>query len=481
MLRTIQEALARRAARFYEISDAIWDVAELGFTETQSCALLADALEKEGFVVERGLTGMPTAFKATFTQGEGGPRIGFLGEYDALPMLSQQAGETSPRPVVKGGPGHGCGHNAMATMQALAVCALKDVLVAEGLPGTLCLFGTPAEELLACKGFMARDGMFDGLDAVIDCHANSSFGVSFGIENNALFSFLVEFEGRTAHAGSRPWEGRSAADAVELMHAGTERLREHMLPEQRVHWATLNGVGAPNVVPDFARTWYYVRSQDPVIQELFERIHDCARGAALMTGTRERLTFLAACHQRYSNQALAETIYANIRKVGVPAYTAQEQDFACALQKELGAPEVGMDVEMRLTDASKAPFRGDSSDVGDVTLKAPTASLQFPAWVPHAKAHTWSVTTCMRSTITHKGILAGAQVVGLTVLDLLKKPELRAAMRAEFEATIKAHPYVVYLGPDCVPPLDWHTADMALYRDALAARRCGNVQPGGKS
>lgn len=195
-------------------------------------------------------------------------------------MLSQEAGVATPSPVVPNGPGHGCGHNAMAPMQSLTVSALKEVLVAENIPATLVVFGTPAEELLACKGFMARDGVFDGLDAVIDCHSNSFFGTSFGIENNALFSFLVEFRGTTAHAGSRPWEGRSAADAVELMHAGTERLREHMLPEQRVHWATLSGVSAPNVVPDFARTWYYVRSQDPVIQDLYERIRQCGRGAA---------------------------------------------------------------------------------------------------------------------------------------------------------------------------------------------------------
>ena len=469
MTEQLFDAIERRAEKFQRLADRIWDYAELGFTETRSCRAVTQALEEEGFTVEKGIAGMPTAFRASFTHGEGGPVIGFLAEYDALPMLSQQAGAVTPSPVVEGGPGHGCGHNAMAPMQALTVSALKQVLVERDIPATLVVFGTPAEELLACKGFMARDGVFDGLDAVIDCHANSFLGTSFGLQNNALFSFLVEFHGRTAHAGSRPWEGRSAADAVELMHAGTERLREHMLPEQRVHWATLSGISAPNVVPDYARTWYYIRSQDPVIQDLYERIRLCARGAALMTGTTESITFLAACHPRYPSEALARALYAHMLKVGVPEYSEEEQNFARALQHSLGAPEVGMQVETTLVDATKAPFKGDSSDVGDVTLKAPTASLQFPTWVPGAKAHTWSVTACQKSTIMHKGLVTGARVAGLTVLDLLTSPGLLEEIRREFAATQAAHPYVDYLDAGARPPLSWHEEDMAQFRPLLDA------------
>ncbi|WP_077073046.1 amidohydrolase [Mailhella massiliensis] len=469
MTEQLYDAIERRAEKFQRLADSIWDYAELGFTETRSCRAVTKALEEEGFTVEKGIAGMPTAFRASFTHGQGGPVIGFLAEYDALPMLSQQAGAVTPSPVVEGGPGHGCGHNSMAPMQALAVSALKQVLVERDIPATLVVFGTPAEELLACKGFMARDGVFDGLDAVIDCHSNSFMGTSFGLQNNALFSFLVEFYGKTAHAGSRPWEGRSAADAVELMHAGTERLREHMLPEQRVHWATLSGISAPNVVPDYARTWYYVRSQDPVIQALYERIRLCARGAALMTGTEERITFLAACHQRYPNEALARALYANMLKVGAPEYSEEEHAFARALQHSLGAPEVGMQVETTLVDATKAPFKGDSSDVGDVTLKAPTASLQFPTWVPGAKAHTWAVTACQKSSIMHKGLVTAARVAALTALDLITRPELLAEVRREFESTTAAHPYVDYLDAEARPPLSWHEEDMALFRPLLDA------------
>ena len=460
----LETAIAKRAKTAHAASDAIWDYAELGLTEDKSAKLLADILEQEGFSVTRGVAGMPTAFVAEAVIGTGSPVIGFLAEYDALPMVSQKAGVTRQDPLRAGGPGHACGHNAMGSMQALTVCAVKEVLEKNGLSATLRYFGTPAEELLAGKAFMAREGFFKGLDAVIDCHANAFFKVSHGVENNALFSFVATFHGITAHAGSRPWEGRSAADAVELMHAGTERLREHMLPEQRIHWVTLGGATAPNVVPDLARTWYYVRSQDDVIRLLYERIADCAKGAALMTGTAHELRMLAACHQRYSNKALAEAIFANVAAVGVPEYTEAEQAFARELQKNVGAPEVGMAVEMELIDASKAPFRGDSSDVGDVTLCAPTATLNFPSWVPGAKAHAWSVTACQKSSITHKGIDAAALVEGLTVLDLVTRPELVAAIREEFAALSASRPYVNFLDPGTVPPLDWHAADMEPFR-----------------
>ncbi len=468
LLQDMERAITDRAVTFQNISDAIWDAAELGFTEEVSAKLLTEALEKEGFTVQRGISGMPTAFIASYTHGTGGPNIGFLGEYDALPELSQRAGATTPDPLVLGAPGHACGHNAMGSMQALTVCAVKELVERHNLSVTLTIFGTPAEEMLACKGFMARDGHFDNLDAVIDCHANAFFGTSFGIENNGLFSFLVEFTGRTAHAGSRPWTGRSAADAVELFHAGTERMREHILPEQRIHWVTLQTASAPNVVPESGRTWYYIRSQDLYIKDLFNRVLKCAQGAALMTETKERVIFLAACHQRYNNEALARALFANMKRVGVPSYTDEEQAFAKALQQTLDEPQVGMDVAMTLTDAAKVPPKGDSSDVGDVTLKAPTATLQFPTWVPHAKAHTWSVTACQRSSITHKGIVAGAKVASFTVLDMLLDPKLLPAMRAEFEAMRAEHKYEQYLADDAIPPIKWNSVEMARFRPLLA-------------
>jgi aminobenzoyl-glutamate utilization protein B len=469
----LEAAIAGRAATCHAVSDAIWDFAELGFTEEKSSALLEDLLEKEGFHLRRGVSGMPSAFTAEAVIGGGGPVIGFLAEYDALPLLSQKALCAARQPELPAGPGHGCGHNAMGAMQALAACSLKETLERNGLSAVLRVFGTPAEELLAGKAFLARDHEFDGLDAVLDCHANAFFSTSFGEENNALFSFVVTFKGLAAHAGSRPWEGRSAADAVELMHAGTERLREHMLPEQRIHWVTLNGVSAPNVVPDLSSTWYYARGRDDAIRDLYARILDCARGAALMAGVSYETRLLGACHQRFSNQALAGAMYANMLKAGVPVYSREENTFALELQKTMGAPEIGLEMRTFITDASLAPFRGDSSDVGDVTLNAPTATLQFPAWAPGARAHHWSVTACMKSGLTHKGMNVAALVQGLTALDIILKPDLRAAMAGEFARLRAVRPYVSFLGAADKPPLDWYAEDMKKFAALREKNRQG--------
>lgn len=260
--------------KYGKISDAIWSYAELGFEEVKSSALLAQTLEEAGFQVERGAAGMPTAFVATWGQGAGRPVIGFLGEFDALPMLSQKGGCPTQDPLVPGAPGHGCSHNTMGTMQALAAVALKEIMQKEKRSGFLKVYGSPAEEILASRPYMVRAGLFNDVDVVLDCHGDSCFRVQYGREGTAIFSFIVTFFGKTAHAGSSPWMGRSAADAVELMHAGTERMREHLPTTQRTHWVTLEGGEAPNVVPDRASTWYYVRDIDENVEHHFQWVLD---------------------------------------------------------------------------------------------------------------------------------------------------------------------------------------------------------------
>lgn len=465
MRKKIEKALAKRADTFHHASDAIWDYAELGFTEHRSAALLEDLLEKEGFTVTRGVCGIPTAFIAETVIGEGGPTIGFLAEFDSLPALSQKAGVPFPDPLVPGAPGHGCGHNTSGAMQALTVCSLKEALGEAGIPATLKYFGTPAEELASGKTYLARDGVFNGVDVMFDCHGAGAFSVSHGTENTACFSMVATFRGKTAHAGGRPWEGRSAADAMELMHAGTERLREHMLPEQRIHWATLGVPGAaPNVVPDLARTWYLVRSTDDLVQALYDRVEACAHGAAMMTGTTVTIEMIAACHQRYSNKALAEAFYANIRNVGAPQYTAQEHEFIRTLQKSIGAPEKGMDLDVFIEDSATVPAKGGSSDVGDVTLNAPCATLRYPVWAPGAQSHTWGVTACTKTSIAHKGIDAAALVSCLTAVDILTKPEILHAIRKEFEELSAKRPFASFIPKGATPPFDWHEETMAKYR-----------------
>jgi aminobenzoyl-glutamate utilization protein B len=350
-------------------------------------------------------------------------------------------------------------------MQALTVSTLKEVLTEAGIPATLRYFGTPAEELLAGKSFLARKAVFQGVDVMFDCHGAGMFSVSHGTENAACFSMLASFRGKTAHAGGRPWDGRSAADAVELMHAGTERLREHMLPDQRIHWTTLGEAGAaPNIVPDLARTWYMLRSADDLAQDLYERVVACAHGAAMMTSTSVTIELLAACHQRYSSKALAQAFFANMQKVGVPEYTPQEHEFIRTLQKTIAAPEKGMDVAVVIEDAAKVPAKGGSSDVGDVTLIAPCATLRYPVWAPGAQSHTWAVTACTKTSIAHKGIDVAALVSCLTAVDILTKADVLQGIRNEFAELSAKRPFVSFIPEDAVPPLYWNEEAMSKYR-----------------
>lgn len=463
---TVSTAIERMQEKFFRISDAIWTYAELALEEYKSSKLLADTLEEAGFTIETGVGGMPTAFVASWSNGTGKPVIGFLAEYDALPMLSQKGGVPVHDPVVPGAPGHGCGHNTMGTMQALAVVALKEFVQNNGLDCTLKYFGSPAEEMLVSRPYMIRAGAFKGVDVVIDCHTGDDFSVAGGVSGAGMYSFIVTFKGKTAHSGGDPWMGRSAADAVELMHAGTERMREHTPVTQRTHWVTVEGGEAPNVVPDRATTWYFIRDIDENLPDRYQWVLDCAKGAALMTQTTYEVKFLTGCHQRHSNTALAQLIYENIQAVGLPEYTAEEEAFAKAVQKNENVPQTGLNYRMRLV--TDMPYRGGSSDVGDVTLVAPCATLRFPMRFPgNLPGHHWTVTTAGNTSIAHKGLSAGAKVAALTACDLLKKPERLEAIRKEFDEYSSEHPYKSFLPDDAEPPLGWNAELMAKYRGKM--------------
>ncbi len=463
----LAKAVEERQERFWRISDAIWSYAELGLEEYKSSKLLADVLENAGFKVDRGVAGMPTAFIAEWSHGNGRPTIGFLGEFDALPMLSQKAGVPQKDPVVPGAPGHGCSHNTMCTAQALTVVALKEVMEKKKLSGTLKVFGSPAEEILTSRPFMVRAGLFRGVDVVLDCHGDSSFQVTYGMEGTAMYSFIVTFQGKTAHAGSFPWMGRSAADAVELMHAGTERMREHLPVTQRSHFVTLEGGEAPNVVPDRASTWYYIRDLDDNVEKNFQWALDCAKGAALMTQTTYEVKVIGAIHQRFPNKVLAELVFENIKAVGKPVYTKEEESFARTMQKEAGYAVVGMDYPLKLSSPESDPLRGGSSDVGDVTLVSPTVSMRFPVRVPGSPGHHWTVVAASNSSIAHKGLTAGAKVLAFSALDLLTQPERLAKIREEFSELSAHRPYKTFLPPGAQPPLGLNTALMEKYRGAM--------------
>ena len=450
--------------KFGRISDSIWSFAELGMQEFKSSRLLADTLEEAGFTVEMGAAGMPTCFVASY--GSGKPVIGILGEYDALPMISQKGRVPAQDPVVEGAPGHGCGHNTMGTAATAAAIAVKQAIDKYGLTGTIKVFGSPAEETLISRPYMVRAGLFEGVDAVIDNHSSSSLATGYGRGGNAMYSVLFTFKGTTAHGAGAPWSARSALDAVELMNIAANYLREHLFYTYRMHYVIVEGGEAPNVVPDKASVWYYIRNSDDRVEDMYERVVNCAKGAALATGTElTDIRVLSAIHQRNANKRLAELMYENIKIVGMPEWSEEEHAFAKALQKELGRTERGMPTQVPpLRRPSPVFTGGGSSDVGEVTRVVPTTTLVFPGQVPGNIGHHWSCVAANYGSAAWKGLNAGAKVMAATAIDLFQKPDDLKAMWEEFQRFEKAHPYKSFLPEDAEPPLDLNQELMNRFR-----------------
>jgi aminobenzoyl-glutamate utilization protein B len=453
--------------KYGKLSDAIWSYPELGLEEFRSAGLLAKTLEEEGFAIEMGLAGMPTCFIATY--GSGKPVIGILMEYDALPMISQKGRVPQQDPVVAGAPGHGCGHNMMGTASAAAAIAVKKVMESHGLKGTIKVFGSPSEESLISRPYMIRAGLFEGVDAVIDNHANTGFGTTNGVYANAMYSTIFTFRGKAAHSAEEPWNGRSALDAVELMNIATNFLREHLYYTHRMHYVILEGGEAPNVVPDKASVWYFVRETDERVQAMYEQVINCAKAAALATGTTlEEIRCLVAIHQKHVNNSLANLIQKNIEMVGMPEWTADDEQFALELQKNLGVNASGMPKKVDTLGPPTNNYPGGgSTDVGDVTLVAPTATVLFPGVVPGAIWHHWSLVSCTYGETAWKGLNAGAKVIAATAMDLLTQPAELKIVREEFENYSKEHPYVPFLPADSEPPLDLNRELMLKYRPLM--------------
>jgi aminobenzoyl-glutamate utilization protein B len=452
--------------KFGMISDSIWSFAELGMQEFKSSAILMKTLEAEGFKVEKGVAGMPTCFVAAW--GSGKPVIGILGEYDALPMISQKQLIPKQVPLVAGGPGHGCGHNMMGTAGIAAAIAVKQSMIDNNIRGTIKFFGSPAEETIISRPYMVREGVFKDVDAVIDNHSSSNFNTFYGVDGNAVLSVVFTFKGKTAHAAGAPWAGRSALDAVEIMDVATNFLREHLFYTYRMHYVITEGGEAPNVVPDRASVWYYIRNTDERLEEMYKRVIDCARGAAIATGTTlDTIRVITGIHQRHANKGLAETIQRNIELIGLPSWTEKEQSFAKALQKELGEKETGYpDSVNPLRRPANFQVGGGSSDVGEVTMIVPTATVNFPGGVPGMIGHHWSSVAAYYGSASWKGLNAGAKVMAATVLDLFSKPKLLEDIKAEFVDYSKNHPYKSFLPQGAKPPLDLNKELMDKFQKA---------------
>ncbi len=455
--------------RFGRISDAIWSYAELGLQEDKSSALLIRTLKEAGFTVEQGLAGMPTCFVASY--GSGRPVVGILAEYDALPMLSQKGRASKHEPVVAGAPGHGCGHNLMGAAATAAAIAVQQAMQKHGLAGTVKLFGSPAEEILVSRPYMVREGLFEDVDVVINNHAGSQLETGYGVAGSAMYSVRYTFTGKTAHSAASPWSGRSALDAVEIMNVATNYLREHLQNTHRMHYVILDGGEAPNVVPDRACVWYFLRDSDERLPNVYARVLDCAKGAALATGTTlAEVRVLAAAHQSHHNKALAELMQKNIELIGMPQWTEEEHAFARALQKEVGAAEKGMPTTIgKIKEPPKVFTGGASSDHGDVTLVVPTATIRFPGAASGAIGHHWSMVACGQGSTAWKGLNAGAKVMATTAVDVLTNPAALKTIRAEFEQYIKKHPFKSFLPAEAQPPLDLNEKLMKQYRPLMEA------------
>jgi aminobenzoyl-glutamate utilization protein B len=454
--------------KFGNISDSIWNFAELGMQEFKSSSLLIRTLEAEGFKVEKGVAGMPTCFVASW--GNGKPVIGILGEFDALPGLSQTALSPVQLPLVEGAPGHGCGHNMMGTAGVAAAIAVKKSMQANNIGGTIKFFGSPAEETVISRPYMVKEGVFKDVDAVIDNHTSTEMSTSYGVSGSAVMSVVFTFKGKTAHAAVAPWSGRSALDGVELMNVASNYLREHLFYTYRLHYVITEGGEAPNVVPDKASVWYYIRNTDDRLGEMYNRVLDCARGAAVASGTLlDTVTVLTAIHQRHSNKGMAEIIQRNIELIGLPEWSEKEQLFAKNLQKELGVKETGYPVTIKsLQKPSDEEVGGGSSDVGEVTMIAPTATLNFPGGVPGEIGHHWSTVASGYGSAAWKGLNTGAKVMAATALDLMTRPMLLNDIRIEFEEYDGDHPYKSFLPDGAKPPLYLNKQLMDKYRDAMS-------------
>jgi aminobenzoyl-glutamate utilization protein B len=459
--------------------DSVFSFGELGFQEFETSKYLSGILEKEGFKVERGLAGVPTAWVATW--GEGKPVISLGSDIDCIPQASQKPGVAYHDPLLTGAPGHGEGHNSGMPLNIAAALAVKKVMEREHLKGTIKLWPGVAEEELGSKAYLVQAGLFKGTDVVLFTHVGNNLAVSYGpTASNGLVSVEYNFVGESAHAAGAPWRGRSALDAVELMDVGWNFRREHLRLTQRSHYVITNGGDQPNVVPPNATVWYYFREADyDHIMDLWKIGDDMAKGATLMTNTSVSNRLLGSAWPGHFNKPIAETMYANIQKVGLPQWSDDDQKLAKALQHELKVRESGLASKISPLRAPRAeqenefgqppmPLGGGSDDIGDISWVVPTVTLNYPSNIPGGPGHNWANGISMATPIAHKGVVAGAKVQALTMLAILMHPELVQASWDYFNnVQNKETKYKSFIRPGDKPAIWLNQKIMEQYRPEM--------------
>ncbi|MBD3172247.1 amidohydrolase [Candidatus Bathyarchaeota archaeon] len=454
--------------RIIEISDEIWEYAELGLLEDNSAKLLSEELRRHGFALESGLGGMPTAFVATW--GEGGPVVGVMGEYDALPGLSQKV-KTEKDPLEEGAPGHGCGHNIHGATGLAGAIAIRYAMEEHGLEGTVKFFGTPAEESASGKVWMVRDGVFDGVDFVLSHHPSSmnTASLASSLANNSV---KFHFRGKTSHAAGSPEQGRSALDAVELMNIGVNFLREHIIEDARIHYVIEEGGGQPNVVPDYARSWYLVRAPHrDQVDQIYERVLKIAEGAAMMTETELEVEFLKAIYNKIPSKVLSDVVLKNMRMIGTPEYTDEEIEWLKELTSTVSREDkmgslrktrrpgweklVDVVIDTSVPDAwNEGITRPGSTDVSDVSWKAPTMEFSTATWPLGTPGHSWMNVAGGAYSTGHKSLIFASKVLAASALDMLQSEELREKAWEEHDERTRGKEYETPLPEGLEPPLD---------------------------
>ncbi|WP_064203049.1 M20 family metallopeptidase [Brevibacillus brevis] len=458
----IAEMIEKKRDAFIKVSDQIWAFAETRFEEYQSAELLAQTLEGEGFKVERGVGGIKTAFIGSF--GSGNPVVAILGEFDALSGMSQKKGQTKEEPLVAGANGHGCGHNLLGTASLAAAVAVKEYMEENNMEGTVRYYGCPGEEGGSGKAFMARAGLFDDVDFAL-CWHPMGYNSIMSTDSLANYQIYFKFKGKSAHAAASPHLGRSALDAVELMNVGVNYLREHIIPEARVHYAITNSGGlSPNVVQPKAEVLYLIRAPKvDQVQEIYERVCKISQGAALMTETDVGIVFDKACSNLVQNKLLEEVIYKNFQELGVPMHdeaelqlakemraTLSKQELATSEKQSSDMPAPDMVTWLNPYDGAKIPLNG-STDVGDVSWITPTAQCTTACYVNGSTLHSWQWVSLGATSMAHKGMLHAGKVMASTAIDMLKNPKLIEQAKAELKQRLGGQKYVCPI-PEGVMP-----------------------------